>query len=55
METSAGEQLISVGPFTVTKCTACLVSKESPISEAPSLVILKSDTVLHPTLLLLSP
>ena len=30
VETSAGEPLISMRPFAVTKCSAWLVSKESP-------------------------
>ena len=30
METSAGEPVISMRPFAVTKCSAWLVSKESP-------------------------
>ena len=34
---------------------AWLVSKESPVSQASSLVILKSATVSHPTLLSSSP
>ena len=40
METSAGEPLISTRPFAVTKQSAWLVSKESPVSQAPCLVIL---------------
>ena len=55
METSAGEPLISMRPFAVTKCSAWLVSNESPVSHASSPVILKSATVSHPTLLSLSP
>ena len=55
METSAGEPLISTRPFAVTKCSAWLMSNESPIYQAPSPVILKSATVSHPTLLSSSP
>ena len=55
METSAAEPLISMRVFTVANCSTCLVSKESPFSEVASLVILKSATVSHPTLLSLSP
>jgi hypothetical protein len=54
VETSAGEPLISKRPFAVAKWSAWLVSKESPFSEAPCPVILKS-TISYPTLLLSSP
>jgi hypothetical protein len=52
VETSAGEPLISTWPFAGAKW---LVSKESPVSQASSLVILKSATVSHPILLSSSP
>ena len=39
MEMSAGEPLISTGPFADTKCSARLVSKESRVSKPPSPVI----------------
>jgi hypothetical protein len=55
VETSAGESLISMRPFAVTKWSAWLVSKESPVPKAPSPVTLKSATVSHPTLLSSSP
>ena len=55
METVAGEPLISVRPFAVTKWSAWPVSKESRISETPSPVTLKSVTVSHPTILSSSP
>ena len=37
METCAGEPLISMRPFAVTKCSAWLVSTEFPVSQAPSI------------------
>jgi len=49
VETSAGELLISTRPFAVTKCSAWLVSNESPVSQAPSLVTLKSATISYRT------
>ena len=49
METSAGVPLISTRPFAVTKWSAWLVSKESPVSQAPSPVILKSATISYRT------
>jgi hypothetical protein len=49
VETSAGEPLISTRLFAVTKCSAWLVSNESPISQAPSPVIVKSATISHRT------
>ena len=49
METSAGEPLISTRPFAVTKCSTWLVSNESPVSQAPSPVILKSATISYRT------
>jgi hypothetical protein len=49
VETSAGEPLISRRPFAVTKCSAWLVSNESPVSQAPSPVILKSATISYRT------
>ena len=60
VETITGELLISTRPYAVTKWSAWLVSKESPISQAPSPITLKSATlysklVSHPTLLLSSP
>jgi hypothetical protein len=51
VEMSAGEPLISMKLFAVAKCSTWLVSKESPVSEVPSLVILNSATVLIPALL----
>ena len=50
VETRAGEPLVCMRPFTVTKCSAWLVSKETPVSEVPSLVILKSATVSYRTI-----
>ena len=46
MEMSAGEPLISTGPFAVTKCSARLVSKESRVSKPPSRYILGADKSL---------
>lgn len=43
----AGAPLISRMPFAVTKCSACQVSNESPVSQAPSPVTLKSATVSY--------
>jgi len=55
VKTSAGELLISTRPFTVAKCSAWLVSKEFPVSEAPSPVVLKSAKGSYPTSLSPSP
>jgi hypothetical protein len=55
VQTSAGEPVTSAASFAVAKCSAWLVSKESPISRASRLAILKSATVSHPTLLSSSP
>ena len=49
MEMIAGAPLTSRRPFNVTDCSACLVSSESPVSQAPSPVILKSATVSYHT------
>ena len=46
---SAGEQLISTRPFAVTKCSAWLMSNESPVSQAPNPLILKSATISYRT------
>jgi hypothetical protein len=55
VESIAREPLISTKPFPVTKCTGWLVSKEHPVSETASLVVLNSATVYHPTLQSSSP
>ena len=49
VETSTGEALISTRPFAVTKWSAWLVSKDSPVSQSPSPVILKSATISYCT------
>jgi hypothetical protein len=54
VETSAGEPLISTRPFAVNEVLS-LAGRNDPTSEGPSLVIQKYATVLHPTILLLSP
>ena len=46
---SAGEQLISTRPFAVRKCSAWLMSNESPVSQAPNPLILKSATISYGT------
>jgi len=44
---TAGAPLISRRPFVATKCSACLVSNESLVSQAPSPVTLKSAAVSY--------
>lgn len=48
MEKSARESQNSTPPSAAAKCWARLVWNESPVSQVPSLVILKSATVSHP-------
>jgi hypothetical protein len=50
VETSAREPHISTRPLAVAKCWAWLMSKEFHVCQAPSVVILKSVIVSHPTL-----
>ena len=47
METITGKTLISTRPFAVTQCSARLVSNESPVSQAPRPVVLKSATISY--------
>lgn len=45
MERSEGEPKISIPPSAIAKCSVRLMSKETPFSHVPSLVILNSATV----------
>ena len=47
--TSAGERLISTRTFAVTKCSARLLSKDTPVSQAPRKVTLNSATISYRT------
>ena len=55
VETSVGEPLISMRPFTVAKCSAWLHRNNATVFEAPSLVALKSATIPYFPLLSSSP
>jgi hypothetical protein len=55
VQTCAGDTLISTWPFASTKCSAWLVSKESPRVSGFKAGYTKSATASHPTLLSSSP